>query len=236
MNQSVTGVKKVVLGFVTVSFILLGVISAGSHYLAPRPSLEDIATKFTPPGPEWFLEQLPLYDTVPLTTFLHVIPAGLFMLFLGLQLSAGIRRRLPALHRVSGRFLVAIAVVFNVSGIVLSVTIPFAGPVEILSTLMINAMFFYFLFRGITAVKNGKINEHRRFMLRMVALSFAPLTLRLLMTMVSAIPGAHMPSLFVLLTVVSVVINLFVLERYILKSIKPAVKQLPAYKSGTVKT
>jgi len=200
-----------------VFFILVGLIATLGHYFAPRPSATASPIEFLPVGPEWFLEQLPRYELLPMTTFLHLVPAALFMLMLGFQLSKAFREKHPKIHRISGYTISILALTFTFTGFILGLKIPFGGNIEIITSSMVAVIFLYTLYKGILYARKKKIEQHRVWMLRMVAVSFAPLTMRLIMIPIGFMQTIEMKSIFGLLMIMSAVINLIILEIFILK-------------------
>jgi len=199
------------------SFIVIGLITTLSHYFAPRPSATASSVDFFPIGPEWFLEQLPRYDLLPITTFLHLAPAGLFMLMLIFQLSQDLRKKWTKLHRILGYIISILGISFAISGFVLGVKIPFGGNVELIASTIVAIIFLYTLYKGIFYARAKKIKAHRIWMLRMVAVSFAPLSMRLIMIPIGFMQVIEIKSIFGLLLLTSAAINLIILEIFILK-------------------
>lgn len=219
-----TGLKLLV-GF----FILLGLIATLGHYFAPRPDATATAIEFMPVGPAWFLEQLPRYEQLPITTFLHLTPAALFMLMLAFQLSKSFRLKRPQLHRIMGRILVILALTFTISGLILGMEIPFDDNIEVVTSTMVAIIFIYSLYKGIRYARAKNFTQHRLWMLRMVAISFTPLTMRLIMIPIGFMQVIEMQSIFGSLMIISSVINLIVLELFILKrtfKIKPQINKI----------
>lgn len=204
---------KIFVGF----YILMGLTPSLSHYFAPRPEATASESQFLPVGSEWFLEQLPRYDLYPITTFLHLIPALMFMLLLGFQLSRSLREKRPKLHRINGRLLSLLAVSFALSGIIIGIQFPFGGMTERITSSLLTIMFLYSLYKGVSYARGQNFKQHRLWMLRMVAISFTPITMRLIMIPIGFLQLVEMTSIFGLLMTISSVINLIVLELFILK-------------------
>ena len=208
-----TGIKLLV-GF----FILLGVITTLGHYFMPTPDAAMKATELQSTAPNWVIDQLPRYDLIPITTFLHLAPAALFMLLLGFQLSHSFRNKHPQLHRINGRVLALLAFIFTVSGFILGIKIPFGGNIEMVTSTLVSIAFLYALYQGIRYAKKKNFEQHRYWMLRMVAISFTPLTMRLIMVPIEALQLIDMHLIFGALLFISMVVNIFILEVFILKN------------------
>ena len=209
--------NRIGLKLLVTTFLLFGVISTLSHYLAPRPDASATDSQFQPVGREWFLEQLPLYDLNPITTFLHLVPAFIFMLLLGFQLSRSFREKRPKMHRYMGRLLSVLAVSFAISGVLIGLKFPFGGAIEMLTSSLVGIIFLCTLFKGVSYAIQKNFTEHRLWMFRMVAVSFTPITMRLLMMPIGFLQLAEMQNVFGALMIISAIFNLAILELVILK-------------------
>jgi uncharacterized membrane protein len=199
------------IGFAVLLLSLLGMWAALSHYLV-HPDAAVVLQTNPLPGKEWFLQQMPRYGARPSLTALHVVPAFLFMLLVPIQLSHAIRRRRPALHRWSGRALVAVSGFIALSGIVIGIIMPFGGSIETAATTLIGVLFLAALVPGVVRARQKRYTEHRRWMLRMVAIGFVPVTMRLLM--MGAVAGLQLqaPAVFGPTMLLGLAINLAVVE------------------------
>lgn len=110
----------------------------------------------------------------------HFFGAGLALLLVPLQLSATLRRRLPALHRLGGWLYVAAVAIGAVSGLVLAPDaqggLPSRAGFTVLALLwpLVTAI-------GIAHAIRGDTASHRRWMLRSIALTASAVTLRLML-------------------------------------------------------
>ena len=119
-------------------------------------------------------------DSAPLGTWVHMTAGPLALGLAPFQLWQGLRRKRPALHRWTGR-VYALAIV--ASGVASLAMLPgFQGSgfaqagfgVLALAWIGTTAL-------GIAKARAGDLAAHRRWMLRSVALTFAAVTLRLIM-------------------------------------------------------
>lgn len=198
-------------------FVVMGLAATAGHYFAPRPTQEMLQQGFYPPGPEWFLEQIPRYDAHIWKTALHVVPAFAFVLLIVLQLSSRLRRKRPAVHRVIGRILFVFSVVMSLSGLVLGLTMPFGGIIESIAMVFYAGVFLFCLFRGIIYIRQKNIQAHRYWMLHMVALAFAPVTMRMLLGFAMYLSNMSGPEIFGPLMIVSPLVNVALLRLFVLK-------------------
>lgn len=143
----------------------------------------------------------------------HFFGAGLALLLAPLQLSATVRRRAPRVHRLGG-WLSAGGIL--VSGIAaLSMARHTQGSAASGVALAMLAMAWLFCMgRGIQHIVNGDIAGHRRWMCRTAALSFAAVTLRLILALGVAFRLPFLP-VYVFATWACWLINLAVCEAWL---------------------
>lgn len=108
---------------------------------------------------------------------LHFFAAGLALLLAPLQLSAGVRRRLPALHRTAGWLYVAAILIGGASGLSLAFNAQ-GGAASGIGFALLALLWPVVTVRGVLFAVAGDIARHRRWMWRSVALTFAAVTLR----------------------------------------------------------
>jgi len=111
--------------------------------------------------------------------YAHVF-AALFALVLGpFQFSARLRAARPALHRWMGRLYLGIGVlVGGLAGLYMA-SFAFGGPVARLGFGLLALGWLYTGLRAYLAIRARQVMEHRRWMVRNFALTFAAVTLRL---------------------------------------------------------
>ena len=109
----------------------------------------------------------------------HVTGGVVVLLLGGLQFAHGVRRRLPMLHRWSGRTLLVAAVITGASGLYLGVAVPYAGVAEAFPTSLFGMLFLLFGVRAYRAARCGEYARHREWMIRMFSLAAGVGTIRL---------------------------------------------------------
>jgi uncharacterized membrane protein len=109
---------------------------------------------------------------------IHATAAATALLVGVAQLLPAIRQRWPALHRWAGRVYVIGCLVGGFSGLVLSVGVS-AGPIAAAGFGILGVLWIYVTSRGWLAARRRSWAQHRRWMLRSYALTFAAVTLRL---------------------------------------------------------
>ena len=185
---------------------LLGILSPLAHYLAPPPPAEWIAEQ--KPGIEYLVSQMPLYAEYATTTGLHVIPSFFFILLSLVQLSGKIRKRYPVVHRWNGRLFMLLGVSIGISGISLALLMPFGGMIESIIITPIGLFFLYALWRGYAHARERKIGQHRRWMFYMVAVGYAPLTMRIINSVLEASSAFPAREMFAWNMLIATIINL----------------------------
>ena len=111
---------------------------------------------------------------------MHFFGAGLALLLAPLQISAGVRRRLPALHRTAGWLYVAAILIGGASGLSLAFDAQ-GGAASGVGFALLALLWPVVTVRGVLFAVAGDIARHRRWMCRSVALTFAAVTLRVML-------------------------------------------------------
>lgn len=121
---------------------------------------------------------------------LHFFLGATALLLAPLQLSAGLRRRVPALHRLSGWLYAASVLIGSMSGFSLALNAQGGVPSRVSFVLM--ALLWPCLTAiGIQRAIVGDIAGHRRWMCRSVAMTYSAVTLRLLLGI--GVGALHLP-------------------------------------------
>jgi len=114
-----------------------------------------------------------------LTAFvLHISAAPIALAFGALQFYPKLRARRPALHRWIGRGYGVAILVAGVSGIVIALHAA-GGSVVSTGFALLSVLWIGTTANAIRLAMAGRITEHRRWMVRSFALTFAAVTLRL---------------------------------------------------------
>lgn len=128
----------------------------------------------------------------PLAFYAHVFGASLALLIGPWQWLPGLRQRRPKLHRWLGRvYLLGGVLVGGLSGLVLAFQ-AFGGPLSQIGFGLLALLWLVSGWRAYRAIRQGRVDEHRRWMLRNFALACAAVTLRLYLPLafVSGLPLA----------------------------------------------
>lgn len=142
---------------------------------------------------------------------LHFFGAGLALLLAPLQVTAGVRRRLPALHRTAGWLYVAAILVGGTSGLSLAFNAQ-GGAASGVGFALLALLWLAITVRGVLFAVAGDIARHRRWMCRSVALTFAAVTLRVMLGVGGGVLGLPFMPVYITAAWASWLINLAMCE------------------------
>lgn len=114
----------------------------------------------------------------PLLTFVHLVPALVFVLAGPLQFIRQVRRRWPVWHRWVGRVFLAAGVLMAYSSIHLVLNRAFGGPSEAAATVIFAGVLLGCLGTAFAHIRNRRIREHREWMIRSFVIGIAVVTIR----------------------------------------------------------
>ena len=127
------------------------------------------------------------------TMLLHIVPSLLFVLLVPLQFATSLRRRHPRLHRWTGRAIMGLGLVIGISALRLS-THPVGGVVEGAATTCFGFFFLFSLGKAWWHIRNRRVELHREWATRMVAIALGVATTRPIMAIffaTSRLTGLH---------------------------------------------
>ena len=158
--------------------------------------------------------------------YLHILGAAVALLVCPLQLVRRWRVRGNRLHRWTGRVYVAGCLLGGAGGLV-SAFGSTAGPVAASGFATLAVLWIAVNVQGWRAALAGRYVEHRRWMLRSFALTFAAVTLRLYLPLVFVL---HLPFVdaYRAIAWLAWVPNLVVAELYLRRGARPASRSLAA--------
>ena len=121
--------------------------------------------------------------------YTHVFAAAIALALGPLQFAGRLRRRVPRLHRMSGRVYLAGVATGGLAGLYMS-AFAYGGLVAKLGFAGLALAWLYTGFRGYRAIRGGDVAGHRRWITRNFALTLAAVTLRILLP-ASQVSGIH---------------------------------------------
>jgi uncharacterized membrane protein len=103
------------------------------------------------------------------TTYWHVVGGGIFLALAPFQFVRRVRKRWPALHRWSGRFLLVLGSIAAVTGVYFGVFIPYGGDPERPIVAAVGAIFLVAATRAFLAARRRDFDRHREWIIRAFA-------------------------------------------------------------------
>lgn len=119
--------------------------------------------------------------------YVHIAFGGVALMTGWVQFSERIRNRNMRLHRTLGKIYVIAVLISGISGVYLS----FYSNDGMITHLGFGLLGIFWLFttvKGYVAVRNKKITEHKRWMIRSYALCFAAVALRIWLPLLILVP------------------------------------------------
>ena len=114
-----------------------------------------------------------------ITTWLHVIPGGIFLLLAPIQFLPSVRNRFLGVHRWLGRILIVAALISGAVGMFFGLFMPFGGLTEAIAIAIFGGLLFFSALRAYVAIRSGQVRIHREWMIRAFAVALAISTVRL---------------------------------------------------------
>jgi hypothetical protein len=113
-------------------------------------------------------------------TLLHVVPSLLFVLLVPLQFVRSLRQRHPQFHRWTGRVIMGLGVVTSISAVWLSAH-PVGGVAEGTATIFFGCFFLLCLGKAWLHIRSRRVELHREWVTRMIAIALGVATTRPIM-------------------------------------------------------
>lgn len=143
---------------------------------------------------------------------LHVAAAGTALLVGVFQFLPAIRAR-RTLHRMLGRIYATACVLGGAAGFMLALGTT-AGPLAAWGFGLLAPAWIYTTVQGVRAARDRRLGDHRRWMIRSFALTFAAVTLRLYIPL-GILAGLSFEQIYVATAWISWVPNLVLAELYL---------------------
>ena len=158
----------------------------------------------------------------PLAFYAHVVLAPVALALVPFQLWQGLRQRRPLVHRLVGRLYGISILVAGLGGLWLAITTE-AGPVAAWGFGLLAIAWLGTTFRGIGLAMRGDRINHRRWMIRSIALTLSAVTLRIYLGLVFAF-GLEFETAYAAIAWVCWVPNLIVAELILRRPSTPLLK------------
>jgi hypothetical protein len=142
----------------------------------------------------------------------HVLISGLILVAGFFQLFPSSSGKFPRVHRALGYFYVMGILFFAAPGALGMSLFIGRGPWVLSSFLLQSVLWFYFTAVAFREIRNGNIAAHKRWMWRSYALTFAAITLRVYIFILSRDVDLSQPEMYAALAWLSWVPNLVVVK------------------------
>jgi uncharacterized membrane protein len=175
----------------------------------------------------YFEEQRPVYEDNLAMLLAHVGGASVALLAGPFQFLPRLRARRRRVHRIVGRLYLAGIVIGGLSGLALS-TIAYGGPVARFGFGTLGVLWLLSGAKAFTEIRAGRVAEHRAWMVRNFALTFAAVTLRLWLPLLTEGFGVDFDVAYPLVAWLCWVPNLAVAEMLVARRRRPLSSPVPA--------
>jgi len=150
--------------------------------------------------------------------YIHVAASPLALLIMPFQLSAKFRAARPDLHRWFGRTYLFTVLLGGTSGLAIALSVD-GGPVIQAGFFFLSVFWLATTMRAYVSIRAGRIADHRAWMIRSAALTFAAVTLRLWLP-AQLVAGIPYEIAYAIVAWLAWVPNLIVAE-YLLRRLPP---------------
>lgn len=145
---------------------LQGVIAR--YFLPDALYLELLGRNFS----DYVPQEIRIQRELPIIEAVHRLP-GLLLMVLGmLQFDAGLRRRHPRLHRLSGMGFFLMLLLGVATALVMVLRMPFAGVQETVLMVVMSMALLLMMAKAWTQARARRFAEHREWMIRLFGLTF----------------------------------------------------------------
>ena len=161
------------LGWVILLLACLNIVVVVSRYLTFDPDV-------------YFPQQRETSQRIEFLLGVHVLSGILALLVGPFQFVTRIRRRFLRVHRFLGAVYIASATALGLTGLVLAPT-AYTGLVAVLGFTCLDLAMLFTTWTAVRMVMTRRISEHRRWMIRSFSLILAGVTLRVMVTIHTAL-------------------------------------------------
>lgn len=191
--------------------LLLGGVSVASGFVQLNMSSEGAAADNSAGGFD-----APHYFAIPVPIVIHLVSGIVFNLLAPLQFIRSLRQRLPLLHRSSGRLLFVVGLLAASSAIWMNQVYPaFGYGIKYVAVLVFSTGMIVSLVFGVVAILQRKVQCHRAWMMRAVAIGLAPAVQRVILLPVFLVFGEINILVIELVVWVSFTFNLSIVEYFV---------------------
>lgn len=203
------------ISWIIITFFAMVLFYITAQYLSFKPDINFLLVK-----------QDLIFDSVWRPTFyIHVISGMLVILVGPFQFLPKLRNRYLTLHKSLGKIYAYGILGFAAPTGLIMAFYAEGGRWSTLAFLIMSALWFYTTIMAIVAVKKKKIIEHKKWMYRSYALSFAAVTLRILVPVMSLSNNLSEDFIIISTAWLSWIINLVLIEIFIFYNLTNKLKK-----------
>jgi uncharacterized membrane protein len=148
-----------------------------------------LAARYIPANPDdYFTEQRTVYEDHTFAILAHIFGASIATILGPFQFLPGQRRRFIGVHRWMGRLYLAGVAVGAVFGFYMA-WLAYGGIISSLGFATLAVLWLYTATMALKEIRAGHIQTHRQWMIRNYALTFAAVTLRIWLPLLSEVVG-----------------------------------------------
>ncbi|QEE35651.1 DUF2306 domain-containing protein [Octadecabacter sp. SW4] len=148
--------------------------------------------------------------------YLHIITAPIALFVAPFQLSKRFRAKSIRRHRLMGRIYCAAVLLAGVTGVLIGFNAK-GGPIAQSGFVLLAVIWLIATFRALQVVRLGQIGLHQEWMIRSIALTFAGVTLRIILP-AQLVSGISLDVAYPIVAWLCWVPNLIVVEYFIRRS------------------
>ena len=148
--------------------------------------------------------------------YLHIITAPIALFVAPFQLSKRFRAKSIRRHRLMGRIYCAAVLLAGVTGVLIGFNAK-GGPIAQSGFVLLAVVWLIATFRALQVVRLGQIGLHQEWMIRSIALTFAGVTLRIILP-AQLVSGISLDVAYPIVAWLCWVPNLVVVEYFIRRS------------------
>jgi len=233
MNLNTKKISKIGYG-IGMTMVVILLVSALSKYIMPESLW---LTIFTPLyGSDYVAAQLVKFEQNATQEFIHRIFGSLYLVTGILNFKATLRVKYRTLHRNMGKFFIGTSILVGLSGIILSIVMPFSGIMETIPSVLFGTFLMVAAILGFVFAKKGEIKRHQKWMTRCFAVGLGSASVRLLHPiLINTFTDVPQDKIFAIVLWASWILHLGVVELFFLVK-KPTDKEAPTVALETEET
>ncbi|MEL6537235.1 MAG: DUF2306 domain-containing protein [Bacteroidota bacterium] len=164
--------------YIGIVMVVILLTSALSKYILPESLWLAIFTPLY--GADYVAAQLVKFEQNAGQEFIHRIFGSLYLIVGILNFKTTLRVKYRSLHRSIGKFFIVTSVLVGLSGVILSIVMPFSGIMETIPSVIFGTFLVVAAVLGLVFARKGQIKRHQKWMIRCFAVGLGSASVRLL--------------------------------------------------------